>query len=99
MIMTTTISYSKNTFGYIYKKALKIQLKQIGENLSSIRKSRNESVEKVADMLCMSPKELNKIEKGYSDFRLQELLDLCKYYKIDVLTAVKESGLMQFRFV
>lgn len=47
--MSITLSYSKSTFGHVYEQAMQTQLQIIGNNLSELRKSRDETIDSVAD--------------------------------------------------
>lgn len=96
--MRTTSKRSAINFGSIYQKAMKSQLKQIGSNLSLLRKARNEEIGTVANAIDLAPGVLEQIEMGSCDFRLQTLFALCDYYYTDLQSVVGKGELLSIRF-
>lgn len=85
-------------FGSIYEKAMKAQLKQIGSNLSVLRKAKGEEIDTVANAVDLAPGVLEQIENGNSDFQLQTLFALCDYYYTDLQSVVGKGELLSIRF-
>lgn len=95
--MSITLSYSKSTFGNVYQQAMQTQLQIIGSTLSQLRKSRDETIELVANAVNLQSSVLENIEKGNHDFKLHVLFNLCNYYETALEDVVKNSGLMQLK--
>jgi transcriptional regulator with XRE-family HTH domain len=95
--MSITLSYSKSTFGNVYEQAMQTQFQIIGYNLSQLRKSRDETIELVANAVNLQPGVLENIEKGEHDFKLHVLFNLCNYYETNLEDVVRHRGLMQLK--
>lgn len=96
--MRTNSKKSAVFFGSIYQKAMKSQLKQIGSNLSALRKTRNEEIGTVANAVDLAPGVLEQIENGNCDFHLKTLFALCDYYFTDLQSVVGKGELLSIRF-
>lgn len=95
--MKNKFSYPESTFGNVYRQALKSQLKIIGGNLMLLREARRESIETVANAVNLQPHELESIENGQRDFKLNVLFNLSDYYHMSLEDVVKGSGMMQLK--
>jgi hypothetical protein len=72
-------------------------LKAVGKDLCEIRESRNETAESVAKALNLPLGIIIGIEQGTRDFKVKELLDLCRHYETDVDAVVKDSGMIKLK--
>lgn len=97
LIMSTTSTRAAVNFGSIYQKSMKSQLKQIGRNLSALRKARNEDIGNVANAVKLAPGILDQIEVGSCDFQVKTLFALCDYFEVDLESVVGKGELLSIR--
>jgi len=74
-----------------YKKGYNTLLERIGEKLYALRMARNESLQKAAGKMKITPAILSKIEKGQQNFRLTTFFKICRYYRVEPREIAKSA--------
>lgn len=57
---------------------MKDNLKYIGENIRSIRRSKNLTIDSLSEIVDISPSFLGTIERGESSLSVETLINICK---------------------